>query len=147
MAVATTDSSVSTYGSWAFHTSYRGVVGSYDRSRAVKIVRLKLAEHIYLRWKALGGNMDELRAVRLIRSTWRTGSGELSSPKGHWKTPPVTELPAKQRVLVGGYHSANGRIRPFWQEGDPTSSSTISVGLPSQVPVAKPERRLVEPTH
>lgn len=106
-------------GAFGYRSKFDRIMNESARSRLVKRIRLRLAEHVFKRWIELGMEPRQLKAVRFIRSLWQTGGMEMAHPSGHWNPPPVTALPQARKVLLGGYHLADGRVRPFWQEGDP----------------------------
>lgn len=128
---------------FGFRSKYDRIMNESVRSRRVRQIRLRLAEHIFSRWQHLGNNLEDLKAVRLVRSIWRVGSPGMAAPEGAWSPPPVTGIPADQKVLLGGYHRTSGRVRAFWQEGDPMPQLRKTV--PPPMPhVKKPmERKLV----
>lgn len=116
-------------GAFGFRSKYDRIMNESVRSRMVKRIRLRLAEHIFYRWESLGNDVSDLKAVRLFRSVWSAGTKDMAEPKGAWSTPQITVISPEQKVLLGGYHCAAGRVRPFWQEGD-----TIPQIRPQQLP-------------
>lgn len=125
-------------GAFGYRSKFDRIMNESVRSRIVKQIRLRLAEHVFKRWAELGLEPKHLKAVRFVRSTWKAGTHEMANPPGHWNSPPINELPGTHKVLLAGYHHTGSRVRPFWQEGDPMPKAPALIPpLPDKAPKRK----------
>ena len=51
---------------------------------------------------------EDIVAIRIVRAVWKVGDPRLAQPEGHWNPPPVHELPASQRRVLGAWRLQDG---------------------------------------
>lgn len=111
-------------GAFGFRTRYDRILMETNRSALARQVRQRLAEHVLRR---LDGNLIEalssgnqvtprqpctrpVKAIRLVRTLWPVGDEALVRPSGRWRPPPVPEVGAANRQVLGTYKVEAGSV-------------------------------------
>lgn len=95
-------------GTFGFRTRYDRIMNESNRSRIRGEIRQRLAEHVTgrLEGRLKSSTGDAAwQTLRLVRALWQVGAPEMASPAGAWNPPPVMDLPAEKRAVLGAYRA------------------------------------------
>ena len=89
-------------------TRFDRLLNESNRSRMRGEIRARLAAYVMEKGKGrvpTSKGDASWQTLRWVRALWEVGSPAMASPSGAWNPPPVMELAAEQRVVLGAYQA------------------------------------------